>query len=58
MFVAVSHDKYKKMMASTLWKMGCNEEGKFKMDVLIAVTNGAMTAKAQSHTPSGSNSLG
>ena len=46
MFVAVSHNKYKKMMASTLWKLGCNEEGNFKMDVLIAVINGAMTGTA------------
>ena len=58
MFVAVSHDKYKKMMASTLWKLGCTEEGNFKMDVLVAVINGAVTAKAQQQPASGANSLG
>ena len=58
MFVAVSHDKYKKMMASTLWKLGCTEEGNFKMDVLIAVINGTMTAKAHSQPVSEANSIG
>ena len=48
MFVSVSHDKYKKMLASTLWKLGCNGDANFKMDVLIAVINGTLTAKAHS----------
>ena len=48
-FVEVSHNKYKKMMASALWNLGLNTEGIFKMDVLIGVIDGAMTSKA--HIP-------
>ena len=41
-FITVSHDKYKKMMASALWKLGLTTEGVFKMDVLVGVLNGAL----------------
>ena len=57
-FVEVSHEKYMKMMSSALWKLGVNDDGVFRMDVLIGVINGAITAKAQQNAGGGNAGLG
>ena len=57
-FIEVCHDKYMMMMSSALWRLGVNDEGVFRMDVLIGVINGAITAKAQQNAGGGNAGLG
>ena len=40
-FISDCHAKYKKMMASALWKIGQDQKGVFKMSTLCGVIDGA-----------------
>ena len=37
-------NKYQKMMSSALWQVGCNQDGVFKIDTLVAVLSGVQVA--------------
>ena len=43
--IKVAFDKYQKVMASALWRIGCNQDGVFKIDTLVGVINGVIVAK-------------
>jgi hypothetical protein len=45
--VGNAHEKYQKLMSSSLWKMGCDANGKFLMSTLVGVINGAICTKQQ-----------
>ena len=37
-------NKYQKMMSSALWQVGCNQEGVFKVEILVGVLSGVQVA--------------